>query len=227
TPATRLIIVNTPANPTGGAIDKKELDTLAAGLADRPDIAILSDEIYSRMVYDGQTHTSLLSYPEIAERVILLDGWSKTFAMTGWRLGFAVWPRPLVDHAIRLAVNSHSCVNASAQFAGIAALEGPQDAVATMVSAFSRRRRLTVDRLNALPGIRCAEPGGAFYAFPNIEGTGISSIELQSRLLEQAGIATVSGTAFGAFGEGYLRLSYAASLTDIERAMERFADLLA
>lgn len=226
TPRTRLIILNTPANPTGGAVPKAELDALAAGLADRPDIAILSDEIYSRITYDGHAHTSLLSYPEIADRVILLDGWSKTFAMTGWRMGFAVWPKPLVEGAVRLAVNSHSCVNAPAQYAGIAALNGPQDAVDTMVAAFTERRRVIVDRLNGLPGMRCVDPGGAFYAFPNITGTGLSSMELQTRLLDDAGIATVSGTAFGSYGEGYLRLSYAASLPDIERAMDRIAELL-
>ncbi len=225
-PKTRLIILNTPANPTGGAVPKLELDKLAAGLADWPDIAILSDEIYSRMTYDGHRHTSLLSYPEIADRVILLDGWSKTFAMTGWRLGLAVWPKPLVAGAVRLAVNSHSCVNAPTQFAGIAALEGPQDSVHQMVDAFAARRRVIVDRLNALDGVRCAEPGGAFYAFPNVTGTGRTSADLQNQLLEQANVATVSGTAFGAYGEGYLRLSYAASLEDIERAMDRMANLL-
>ena len=172
TPRTRLIIVNSPANPTGGVVPKEELDRLVAGLARFPEVAVLSDEIYARMCYDGVPHASLTAYPEIADRLILLDGWSKTYAMTGWRLGWGVWPASLAEHATRLAINTHSCVNAAAQWAGIEALSGPQDSVARMVETFDRRRKIIVDELNGIPGFRCVTPGGAFYAFPNIEGTG-------------------------------------------------------
>ena len=178
------------------------------------------------MTYDGREHVSLLDFPEIAERLILLDGWSKTYAMTGWRMGYGVWPESLVESATRLAVNCHSCVNASAQFAGLAALTGPQDSVRDMVAAFDRRRRVIVEGLNRLPGIGCRTPGGAFYAFPNITGTAMDARALQGRLLEEAGVATVAGTSFGAYGEGYLRFSYANSVENIERALERIGALL-
>ncbi len=221
TPRSRLLIVNSPANPTGGVVPKEQFDRLVAGLADHPHVALMSDEIYSRMLYDGRRHTTLLSYPEIRDRLILLDGWSKTYAMTGWRLGFAVWPESLVEGATRLAVNSHSCVNAAAQYAGIAALEGPQDAVDAMNAAFAERRQVIVAALNQLPGFRCVEPGGAFYAFPNITGTGLDARGLQTRLLEETGVAVVAGTSFGAEGEGYLRFSYANSVEAIEEAARR------
>ncbi|HEX4111385.1 MAG TPA: pyridoxal phosphate-dependent aminotransferase [Stellaceae bacterium] len=221
TPRTRLLIVNSPANPTGGIVPKPEMDKLVAGLARHPQVAILSDEIYGEMLYDGQRHVSLLTYPEIADRVILLDGWSKTYAMTGWRLGYGVWPEALFPFAERLAVNDHSCVNAAAQFGGIAALQGPRAPVDDMVRAFAERRAYIIPALNKLPGVRCANPGGAFYAFPNVEGTGLDSRTFQSRLLEECGIATVSGTSFGEYGNGYVRFSYAASLDAIETAMGR------
>jgi aspartate/methionine/tyrosine aminotransferase len=221
TPRTRLIIINSPANPTGGVIPKAEIDRLVAGLERHPDVAILSDEIYSQMLYGGRQHVSLLSYPEIRDRVIMLDGWSKTYAMTGWRLGYAVWPEALVAHAVRLCINDHSCVNAATQYAGIAALTGPQDAVADMLAAFDQRRRVIVSELNQLPGFRCVEPAGAFYAFPNIEGTGLSAREAQDRLLNEAGVAVIAGTSFGAWGEGYLRFSYASSIESIREAIRR------
>jgi aspartate/methionine/tyrosine aminotransferase len=221
TPATRLIILNSPANPTGGTVPREEFDKLVAGLMEHPHVAVLSDEIYSRMLYEGRTHTSLLEYESLRDRLILLDGWSKTYAMTGWRLGFSVWPKELVEHAEKLCVNSHSCVNAAAQYAGIAALEGPQDAVDDMVAAFDARRRVIVSELNQIAGFRCSDPGGAFYAFPNIEGTGLDAHELQDKLLNEAGIATVAGTSFGAMGEGYLRFSYANSTENIREAMRR------
>ena len=227
TPASRLIVLNSPANPTGGVTPKVEVDKLVAGLADFPNVAILSDEIYSQMLYDGQDHVSLLHYPEIRDRVILLDGWSKTYAMTGWRLGFGVWPKPLVDGAERLAINAHSCVNAPTQFAGIAALEGPQAPVSEMIEAFERRRAVTVEALNALPGVTCLNPGGAFYCFPNITGTGMTAKEMETSLLEEAGVATLSGTSFGALGEGYIRVSYANSRDNIRRAMDRIGSFLA
>lgn len=226
TPNTRLLILNSPANPTGGAVPRSEIDKLVAGLVDHPQVAILSDEIYSRISYDGREHTSLLGYPEIADRLILLDGWSKTYAMTGWRMGYAVWPEALVEGATRLAVNCHSCVNAATQYAGIAALEGPQDAVESMVTAFDQRREIIVDGLNGLPGFRCRTPGGAFYAFPNIEETGLDARSLQKRLLEEAGVATVAGTSFGHLGEGFIRFSYANSVHNIENALKRIASLL-
>ena len=227
TPNTRLLILNSPANPTGGAVPRAEIDKLVAGLVECPQVAVLSDEIYSRISYDGREHVSLLGYPEIADRVILLDGWSKTYAMTGWRMGYAVWPEALVEGATRLAVNCHSCVNAATQYAGIAALEGPQDSVDGMVTAFDQRRKVIVNGLNRLPGLRCRTPGGAFYAFPNIEETGLDARSLQKRLLEEAGVATVAGTSFGHLGEGFIRFSYANSVENIENALERIASLLA
>lgn len=226
TPRTRLLILNSPANPTGGAVPREAVDTLVAGLADHPHVAVMSDEIYSRMTYDGKEHVSLITYPELAGRLILLDGWSKTYAMTGWRLGYGVWPDSLVEGATRLAINCHSCVNAAAQYAGIAALEGPQESVDAMVAAFDERRRLIVDGLNRIPGFGCRNPGGAFYAFPNVRQTGLDSATLQRRILDEAGVATIAGTSFGAFGEGYLRFSYANSRENIKKALDRIAELM-
>lgn len=227
TPATRLIILNSPGNPTGGVTPAEEIEKLIKGLEAFPDCAILSDEIYSHILYEGRQHVSLLSYPEIRDRLIVIDGWSKTYAMTGWRLGYGIWPESLFAHAERLAVNSYSCVNAATQFAGIAALEGPQDDVHKMVKAFDERRHLIVRELNAIPGIRCADPGGAFYTFPNIEGTGMDSRTFQRRLLDEMGVAVVSGTSFGALGEGYVRFSYAASTEAITEAMARIRKFVA
>lgn len=226
TPKTRLLIVNSPANPTGGVTPKAEVDKLVAGLARFPDVAVMSDEIYDQMLYDGEKHVCLLSYPEIRDRLILLNGWSKTYAMTGWRLGFSVWPKPLYDNARKLAVNSHSCVNAPAQWAGLAALTGPQDAVGMMLAEFDRRRKAVVAGLNALPGVSCIVPKGAFYAFPNVSQTGWKAKKLASALLEEAGVATIGGPDFGVHGEGYIRLSYANSLENIERALVRMGEFL-
>ena len=226
TPRTRLIIINSPANPTGGVTPRAEIDRLVAGLAAHPQVAILSDEIYSNMLYGGREHVSLLRYPELRDRLIMLDGWSKTYAMTGWRLGYAVWPEACVDHVTRLCINNHSCVNAATQHAGIAALTGPQDAVREMVRQFDERRQVIVRELGALPGVRCADAAGAFYAFPNIEGTGMTAREAQDRFLDEAGVATVAGTSFGKWGEGYLRFSYANSTENILEAMARIRRLL-
>jgi len=226
TSRTRLLIINSPANPTGGVVPRRELDRLVAGLERHPQVAVLSDEIYGEILYDGAEHVSLLGYPSIRDRVILLDGWSKTYAMTGWRLGYGVWPKTLFAPAERLAINCHSCVNASAQFAGIAALEGPREPVHRMVAAFAERRAMIVAALNGLPGFRCAQPGGAFYTFPNVTGTGLDARRLQGMLLEEAGVATVAGTSFGEFGEGYLRFSYANSREAIAEAIERIRKLL-
>ena len=226
TERTRLLIVNSPANPTGGVTPKEEIDALVAGLAAHPHVAVLSDEIYSQMLYGGRSHVSLLHYPEIRDRLILLDGWSKTYAMTGWRLGYAVWPDALVDPATRLAINDHSCVNAAAQYAGLAALTGPQEAVTEMVARFDARRAVIVAALNGLPGVSCTDPAGAFYAFPNITDTGLTSKQAQDLFLEEAGVATVAGTSFGAWGEGYLRFSYATSTATILEAVDRIRRLL-
>ena len=226
TPKTSLIILNSPGNPTGGAVPPAEIKKLIKGLEKHPHVTILSDEIYSQMLYDGKEHESFLKYPEIRDRLIILDGWSKTYAMTGWRLGFSVWPKSIVDHVVRLNVNCHSCVNAPTQFAGIAALEGPQDKVIEMVKAFDERRKVIVPMLNQVPGFTCVNPGGAFYAFPNITGTGMTAKELQNKMLETAGVATVAGTSFGIHGEGYIRFSYANSTENIKRAIERIGKLL-
>jgi aspartate/methionine/tyrosine aminotransferase len=226
TPKTRLIIINSPANPTGGIVEKAEIDRLVAGLEKFPDVAIMSDEIYSEMLYDGKVHTSLLKYPQLADRLIMLDGWSKTYAMTGWRMGYSVWPKHLIEHATRLAINCHSCVNAAAQWAGVAALTGPKDEVAKMMVAFDERRRFVVGELNKLPGVSCITPYGAFYAFPNISGTGFKSKELELKLLDEAGVASIAGTSFGRYGEGYIRISYANSIENIGEAMQRIGKWL-
>ena len=226
TPKTRLLIVNSPANPTGGVTPKAEIEKLVAGLAKFPNVAIMSDEIYGQMTYDGFEHQTLLAYPEIRDRLIVLDGWSKTYAMTGWRLGYSVWPEILYNAARKLAVNSYSCVNASAQFAGLAALTGPQDSVTCMVAEFDRRRKLVVGGLNKLPGISCISPRGAFYAFPNVSKTGWKAKALASALLEDAGVATLGGPDFGIHGEGYLRISYANSAENIEKALGRMNEFL-
>jgi aspartate/methionine/tyrosine aminotransferase len=227
TPKTRLLIINSPANPTGGVTPKSEVDKLVAGLAKWPDVAIMSDEIYDHMTYDGETHVCLLTYPSIRDRLILLNGWSKTYAMTGWRLGYAVWPGKLNDYARKLAVNLHSCVNASAQYAGLAALKGPQDEVAKMVAEFDARRKVVVAGLNKLPGVSCATPKGAFYAFPNVSRTGWKAKALAASLLEDAGVAIIGGPDFGILGEGYIRVSYANSTANILKALDRMGEFLA
>ncbi|MBA5777367.1 pyridoxal phosphate-dependent aminotransferase [Stappia sp. F7233] len=226
TPKTRLLILNSPANPTGGVTPRAEIEKLVAGLAEHPHVAVLSDEIYGQMTYDGEAHVSLMGYESIRDRLILLDGWSKTYAMTGWRLGFSIWPDALMDKARKLAVNAWSCVNAPAQFAGLAALTGPQDAVHAMVAEFDRRRKVVVEGLNAIDGISCRTPKGAFYAFPNITRTGWKAKPLASALLEKAGVAVIGGPDFGILGEGYIRLSYANSTENILRALQRMEEFL-
>ena len=226
TPATRLLILNSPANPTGGVTPKAQIDKLVAGIERHPDVAVLSDEIYDQMLYDGEQHVCLLAYPAIRDRLILLNGWSKTYAMTGWRMGYSVWPKSLYEFSRKLAVNSYSCVNAAAQWAGLAALTGPQDSIAEMVAEFDRRRQIVVAGLNQLPGISCATPKGAFYAFPNIARTGWKAKALASSLLEDAGVAVVGGPDFGILGEGYLRLSYANSAENIRKALDRMGEFL-
>ncbi|MFK7891825.1 MAG: pyridoxal phosphate-dependent aminotransferase [Granulosicoccus sp.] len=227
TPATRLLIINSPANPCGGVTPQSEMDALVDGLDEHPQVAILSDEIYDRMLYDAASHVSLLSYPQIRDRLILLNGWSKTYAMTGWRLGYSVWPDDMFDAVRKLAVNCWSCVNAPAQFAALEALTGPQDAVDQMMEAFAQRREVVVEKLNRIPDVSCIRPAGAFYAFPNISRTGWQAKALAGALLEQTGVATIGGPDFGIHGEGYIRLSYANSLDNIDLAIERIGNFLA
>ena len=224
TPRTRMLILNSPANPTGGVLTREDLEAIAE-LCLKHDLVVLSDEIYSRILYEGE-HISIASFPGMLERTIILDGFSKTYAMTGWRLGYGVMPEPLAEAVTRLMINSNSCTAAFTQIAGIAALTGPQDDVDRMVAAFRERREVMVEGLNRLPGFRCLKPKGAFYAFPNIEGTGMSSRELAHYLLEEAGVAVLSGTAFGEYGEGFLRLSFANSIENIQKALERIEKAL-
>ncbi len=226
TPATRLIIVNSPANPTGGVVAAAEMEKLAKGLEDHPEVVILSDEIYSHLVFDEATFAGILQFPHLRERAILLDGWSKTFAMTGWRLGYGIWPKALVEHVRKLITVDHSCVNGVAQMAGLAAITGPMDAVEGFRKKFAQRRDLVVDGLNALPGVTCRRPGGAFYAFPNVSSTGLDSKALAARLLDEADVALIPGDSFGDNGHGYLRLSYAASTAELEEALARMKAFL-
>jgi aspartate aminotransferase len=223
TPRTKLLILNSPHNPCGSASTPEQLEAIAE-IAIRHDLVVLSDEVYWALRYDGDHH-SVLDIDGMAERTILLDGWSKTFAMTGWRLGFGVFPQPLVEPITRLVINSVSCTSAFSQHAAIAALEGPWDDVDTMLAAFRERREVIVSGLNAVPGVSCVEPGGAFYAFPNITELGMSAATLADRLLEEAGVACLPGTSFGAYGEGHLRFSYANSVENIKRALEAFKEL--
>jgi aspartate/methionine/tyrosine aminotransferase len=225
TDKTRLIIINSPHNPTGSVLTRADLQVIADVARER-NIVVLSDEIYSRILYTGN-HESIATFDDMLDRTIILDGWSKTWAMTGWRLGFGVFPAELVPHVERLISNSVSCTASFAQQAAIVALSGSQESVTEMVAEFTRRRTAVVEGLNALPGVRCLEPDGAFYAFPNITATGIASRELADRLLQEAGVACLSGTAFGSYGEGFLRFSYANSLENIHEALGRMGRLLA
>lgn len=217
---TRLVILNSPSNPTGGVVSKAQVETIAGLLRDRPDVMVLSDEIYSRILYDGE-HASIAAEPGMLDRTIILDGYSKTYAMTGWRLGYGVMPVALAEAITQLQINATSCVNAATQVAGIEALRGPQDSVDRMVAAFRERRDLVVAGLNAIPGLRCVMPAGAFYAFPNVAALGIDQDVLAGRLLSEAGVAVLPGTAFGSYGQGYLRLSYANSIPNLQKALER------
>jgi aspartate/methionine/tyrosine aminotransferase len=216
---TRLLILNSPQNPTGGLLNKEELEAIVE-LANKHDFYILSDEIYSRILYEGN-HESIIHFPGMQERTILLDGHSKTYSMTGWRLGYGVFPKPLVEKIVRLMINSNSCTCSFIQMAGIEALKGQQDFVAQMVAEFKRRRDAVVDGLNAITGITCLKPSGAFYVFPNVKQIPLSCEALADYLLEEAGVALLAGTAFGKFGDGYLRISYANSLENIQEALER------
>jgi aspartate aminotransferase len=221
------VILNSPANPTGGALTAGDIAGLADILRGRPDVYVLSDEIYSRLLYTGD-FASIASEEGLGPdgRTIILDGFSKTYAMTGWRLGYGVMSAPLAEEMAKLQVNSNSCTGAATQYAGLAALQGPQDAVDTMLAEFRARRDLVVSGLNELPGVECITPQGAFYAFPHIEETGYRADELADLLLDEAGVACLSGTAFGRHGENHLRLSYANSRENISRALERMGEVL-
>ena len=228
TPATRLIIVNTPANPSGGVMAASEVKQLAESLAsDHPHIALLADEIYDRLVFDDASMASFLCYPALSDQLILLNGWSKAYAMTGWRIGYGVWPQALIEAADRLAINIYSCVNAITQHAACAALTSDQACVATMLEAFQRRGRFLADGLNGLPGVTCAVPKGAFYTLPDVSGVPLPFQELQQRLLEEAGVATIPGTSFGDNGAGHLRISSACKEATIGEALKRVREFLA
>ena len=225
TPRTKLLILNSPANPTGSVVSQEDLGAIAKVVLEHENLMVLSDEIYSRILYEDE-FASIASFPGMAERTIVLDGFSKTYAMTGWRLGYGVARVDLAAQIAKLMNNSNSCTNAATQMAGIEALTGPQDDVDRMVAAFRERRSVIVEGLNAIPGFRCLRPRGAFYAFPNITETGVGSKAMEELLLETGGVATLSGTSFGANGEGFLRLSYANSVENIRRALERIHDLV-
>jgi aspartate/methionine/tyrosine aminotransferase len=218
------VILNSPANPTGGIVER-ELNVQIASLLAAHDCWILSDEVYSEMLYDAE-HDTIASHEGLLDRTILLDGFSKTFAMTGWRLGYACMPSELVEPVTRLLINSVSCTPPAVQLAGVAALEGPRDEVNAMLAEFRLRREAVVEGLNALPGVSCVMPRGAFYAFPNVKETGQDAKQLADRLLDEAGVAVLAGTAFGEYGEGYLRLSYANSLANIEEALAAMRGVL-
>jgi aspartate/methionine/tyrosine aminotransferase len=224
TPKTKLVILNSPANPTGGVVPREVNAEVAKLLADHS-CYILTDEVYCEMVYDGE-HDSIASHGDLLDRTILLDGFSKTFAMTGWRLGYAAVPKDLVEPLTRLFINCHSCTPPASQLAGVAALTGPMDDVRAMIEEFRARRELVVAGLNDLPGVSCIEPKGAFYAFPNITETGMKARDLQNQLLEEAGVAMLAGTAFGEYGEGYMRVSYANSPANITTALGKMRELL-
>lgn len=219
TPHTKLIIINSPHNPTGGVLELDDIRAIA-DIAQKHDIIVLSDEVYEHIIYEGDPY-SIASLPGMLDRTILLNGFSKTYAMTGWRLGYAVVPPELVDPIVGLIVNSVSCTATFIQHAGIDALTGPQDSIASMVAEFKKRRDLIVDGLNAIPGISCRRPKGAFYVFPNVKKLGMDSAQLANYLLNEAGVATLSGADFGKYGEGYLRLSYANSMENIEKALKK------
>jgi aspartate/methionine/tyrosine aminotransferase len=225
TKKTKLIILNSPENPTGGVLTKDNLEVIADRIKDRDDVLVLTDEVYSRIIYEGK-HQSIASLPSMKDKTILLDGFSKTYAMTGWRLGYAAMRKDLAQKVAQLMINSNSCTCAFTQMAGAEALRGPQDEAKKFVEEFRRRREVIVNGLNKIKGITCKKPHGAFYVFPNVKSFGIQSKKLADQILQDAGVAVLSGTAFGAYGEGYLRLSFANSVENINKAMERISELV-
>jgi len=225
TPRTKMIILNSPGNPCGGVLTRQDVDTIA-DMVRGTDIVVLADEIYDRLIYDGEPQ-SISNRPGLKEHTVILDGFSKTYAMTGWRMGWGVMPRPIAEQVARLIINSVSCTSAFSQHAAVAALTGPQDAVDAMRAEFRRRRDAVVAGLNAIPGVRCATPKGSFYVFPNFKSFGLSAREISNYLMENAGVAVLGGTAFGTYGEGYLRLSYATSMANINEALEKIEAAMA
>ena len=226
TDKTRLLILINPNNPTGSFVEKPAIDFLAEGLKKYPHVAILSDEIYSRQIYDNKEMPTFFNYPDLQDRLIVLDGWSKAYAMTGWRMGWSVWPEKLIPHVNKLIINSVSCVNAPSQFAGIAALDGSDQPIHDMMKEFDKRRKFIYEGLNNLPGIECSMPGGAFYAFPKVIGTGLNGSEFSKKCMHEAGVAIVPGTAFGKTSIDYVRFSFAASMENIEKALEKIKKML-
>ncbi|MBS7621660.1 pyridoxal phosphate-dependent aminotransferase, partial [Candidatus Bathyarchaeota archaeon] len=222
TKKTKMIILNSPENPTGGVLTKEDLKVIADCIVNRDDVLVLSDEIYSRIVYEGN-HESIASLPGMKEKTIILDGFSKTYAMTGWRLGYGVMRKDLAEKITQLMINSNSCTCAFVQMAGVEALKGPQDSVEKMIAEFRERREVIVSGLNNIKGITCKKPKGAFYVFPNIKGVGKTSKEFSDYLLNEAGVAVLPGTSFGKYGEGYLRISFANSVENIKKALDRIS----
>ena len=223
---TRMLILINPNNPTGSFVEKPAIDFLAEGLKKHPHVAILSDEIYSRQIYDNKEMPTFFNYPDLQDRLIVLDGWSKAYAMTGWRMGWSVWPEKLIPHVNKLIINSVSCVNAPSQFAGIAALDGSDEPIDNMMKEFDKRRKFIHSGLNNLPGIECSMPGGAFYAFPKVIETGMNGSEFSKKCMHEAGVAIVPGTAFGKTSIDYVRFSFAASMENIEKALEKIKKML-
>jgi len=223
---TRLLILNNPTNPMGSFTEKKIIDKLADGLKKHPHVAILSDEIYDRLIFDNKPMATFFNYPDLYDRLIVLNGWSKTYSMTGWRLGWGVWPDKFVEQVLKFCVNNHSCVNAAIQFGGIAALDGDEAPLNDMMKRFSARRKLIYEGLNSLKGVECSLPGGAFYVFPNIKGTGMTGSEFAKKCLHEAGIAIVPGTSFGKLANDYVRVSFAASRDNISKALDKIKKIL-
>ena len=223
---TRLIILNNPHNPTGSFTEKKIIDKLVEGLMNFPDVAILSDEIYDRLIFDKKEIPTMLNYPKFYDRLIVLNGWSKTYAMTGWRLGWGVWPKQLIEHIFKFCVNSHSCVNTAAQYGAIAALDGPEDHLNDMMSEFIIRRKLIVDGLRSLKGVKCSLPGGSFFVFPNVKETGMNGEEFTEKCLQEAGVAVIPGTAFGKFAIDNVRFNFATSRENISKVIEKLDKIL-
>ena len=223
---TRLLILNNPHNPTGGFTEKNVIDKLANSLKNFPNVAILSDEVYDRLIFDNKEIPTLLNYPDLYDRLIILNGWSKTYAMTGWRLGWGVWPENLIEHVFKFCVNNHSCVNTAAQFGAIAALEGPENHLNHMMEEFTKRRKLIIDGLKNIKGIDFSVPGGGFFIFPNVKGTGMNGEEFTEKCLTEAGVAIIPGTAFGKFAINNVRLNFVTSKKDITIALEKIDKLL-
>ena len=223
---TSLLILNNPHNPTGGFTEKKTIDKLAKGLKKFPHVVILSDEIYDRLIFEKKEIPTFFNYPDLYDRVIILNGWSKTYAMTGWRLGWGVWPENLIEHVFKFCVNNHSCVNTAAQYGAIAALDGPEDHLNEMMNEFAIRRKLIFDGMKSLKGVDCNLPGGSFFAFPNIKGTGMNGEEFTEKCLNEAGVAIIPGTAFGKFATHNVRFNFATSRENISKAIEKIDKIL-